>query len=139
MAEHLVVFTEGADGPHFGLDREIIRRAGGSLLCAQARNEAERIKMAQRAEVVVAGNAPITRDFLSALPQLRGVVRAGIGVDAVDLMAATELGIVVANVPDFCKEEVAEHTLALIFAVRHGFAILIPTIPEVFEMEKDAV
>jgi D-3-phosphoglycerate dehydrogenase len=73
--------------------------------------------MAQHAEVIVVNAAPVTRTLLSGLPELIGVVRTGIGVDTVDLRAATELGIVVANVPDFCKEEVAEHTLALIFAV----------------------
>ena len=122
MAERLVVFTEGADGPRCGLDEEVIRRAGGSLLCTYARDDADRVRMAGRAEVLVAGNAPVTRGFLSALPQLKGVLRAGIGVDAVDLTAATELGIVVANVPDFCQEEVAEHTLALIFAVARKIA-----------------
>ena len=44
-------------------------------------------------------------------------MRLGIGVDSVDLDAATELGIVVANVPDFCADEVAEHALGLILAV----------------------
>jgi D-3-phosphoglycerate dehydrogenase len=73
--------------------------------------------MARFAEVLVVGSATMTREFLSVLPRLKGLVRGGIGVDAVDVAAATDLGIVVANVPDFCTDEVAEHTFALIFAV----------------------
>jgi D-3-phosphoglycerate dehydrogenase / 2-oxoglutarate reductase len=57
------------------------------------------------------------------LPSLKGVVRLGIGVDSLDLDAATELGIVVANVPDFCSEEVAEHALGLILAVTRKIAL----------------
>ena len=65
-------------------------------------DEQDRVRLAEGAEVIVVGGAPLTREFFAALPRLKGVVRLGIGVDSVDLDAATELGIVVANVPDFC-------------------------------------
>jgi D-3-phosphoglycerate dehydrogenase / 2-oxoglutarate reductase len=123
MGEHLVIFTENAAGPGCGLDKEIIEGAGGTLVCAYAHDEAERVRMAQTAEVLVASTAPLGNSFLSALPELVGLVRAGIGVDTVDLKAATELGIVVANVPDFCREEVAEHALGLILAVSRKIAL----------------
>jgi D-3-phosphoglycerate dehydrogenase len=117
LTDQLVVFTESTEGPAYGLDEGIIRRAGGTLQYASASSQAERTEIARFAEVLVVGSVPMTRDFLSALPRLKGLVRGGIGVDAVDVTAATDLGIVVANVPDFCTEEVAEHTFALIFAV----------------------
>jgi D-3-phosphoglycerate dehydrogenase / 2-oxoglutarate reductase len=122
MGEHLVIFTENAAGPGCGLDKGIIEGAGGKLVCAYAHDEPERVRMAQTAEVLVASTTPLANSFLSALPELVGLVRAGIGVDTVDLKAATELGIVVANVPDFCREEVAEHTLGLILAVSRKIA-----------------
>jgi len=117
MSQRLVVFTERVEGPVPGLDEELIRQSGGGVRYGKAIATADRIRLAAEAEVVVAGNSPLTREFLSALPQLKGVIRLGIGVDSVDLAAATELGIVVANVPDFCAEEVAEHALGLMFAV----------------------
>jgi len=117
LTDQLVVFTENKEGPSYGLDEGIIRGAGGTLQYASAASPAERTEMARFAEVLVVGSAPMTREFLSALPRLKGLVRGGIGVDAVDVVAATDLGIVVANVPDFCTDEVAEHTFALIFAV----------------------
>jgi D-3-phosphoglycerate dehydrogenase len=122
MGERLVVFTEGTNGPAYGIDEEIIRRGGGTPLYVSASSQAERAEMARSAEVLIVGSAAMTRDFFSALPNLKGLVRSGIGVDAVDVAAATDLGIVVANVPDFCKQEVAEHTLALIFAVARKIA-----------------
>jgi len=122
MHDRLVIYTENAAGPSCGLDKEIIEGAGGKLVCANAHDEAERVRIAQTAEVLVASMAPLADSFLCALPQLVGLVRTGIGVDTVDLRAATELGIVVANVPDFCRDEVAEHTLGLIFAVTRKIA-----------------
>jgi phosphoglycerate dehydrogenase-like enzyme len=44
------------------------------------------------------------------------IVRCGVGVDAIDVMAATELGILVANIPDYAVQEVADHTLMLLLA-----------------------
>ncbi len=113
----LVVFTESDEGPVCGLDEETIRAAGGALRMSTAYDESERTLMAEDAEVLIVSSAPITREFLGELPKLKGLVRLGIGVDTVDVDAATDLGIVVANVLNFCQEEVAEHALALIFAV----------------------
>jgi D-3-phosphoglycerate dehydrogenase len=124
LTDQLVVFTESAEGPPCGLDEGIIRGAGGTLQYASASSPAERTERARFAEVLVVGSAPMTREFLSALPRLKGLVRGGIGVDGVDVAAATDLGIVVANVPDFCTDEVAEHTLGLIFAVARKIATI---------------
>jgi len=117
MSEHLVVFTEREEGPTPGLDEALIRQNGGVIRYGKALNERDRLRLAAGAEVLVVGTLPVTRQFMAALPELKGVIRLGIGVDSVDLEAATDLGIVVANVPDFCSEEVAEHTLGLILAV----------------------
>ncbi len=121
--ERLVLYTEGEAGPICGIDDEIIRQAGGTLRCVKASDEAERLRMAQPAEVLVVSFACLNREVLAALPRLKGLVVAAIGVDMVDLRAATELGIPVANVPDWCQEEVAEHTLALVFAVVRKIAL----------------
>lgn len=62
---------------------------------------------------------PIEARILERLTRCRAIVRAGVGVDNVDLAAATRFGIAVANVPDYGTEEVADHTLALLLgAVR---------------------
>ncbi len=117
MSEHLIVYTERKEGPVSGLDEELIRQNGGTIRYGKAVDGKDRVRLAEGAEVIVVGGIPLTREFLAALPSLKGVVRLGIGVDSVDLDAATKLGIVVANVPDFCEDEVAEHALALILAV----------------------
>jgi D-3-phosphoglycerate dehydrogenase len=123
MSENLVVFTEREMGPTCGLDEELIRKSGGTVRYGRAVDEEDRVRIAEGADVIVVGGACLTRGFFTALPHLKGVVRLGIGVDNIDLDAATELGIVVGNAPDFCSDEVAEHTLGLILAVTRKIAL----------------
>jgi D-3-phosphoglycerate dehydrogenase len=59
---------------------------------------------------------PITGEVMAKMPKCRIIARYGIGVDTIDLEAATAAGIIVTNNPTYCIEEVAEHTLALLLA-----------------------
>lgn len=59
---------------------------------------------------------PITGDVMSKMPKCKIIARYGIGVDTIDLAAATQAGIIVTNNPTYCIEEVAEHTMALLLA-----------------------
>jgi D-3-phosphoglycerate dehydrogenase / 2-oxoglutarate reductase len=59
---------------------------------------------------------PITADVMAKMPKCRIIARYGIGVDTIDLEAATKAGIIVTNNPTYCIEEVAEHTMALLLA-----------------------
>lgn len=65
-------------------------------------------------EVIITCWAPTTRRVMEAAPGCRHVARTGIGLDNIDVAAATERGILVTNVPDFCVREVAEHALAMV-------------------------
>lgn len=59
---------------------------------------------------------PITADAMAKMPKCKIIARYGIGVDTIDLDAATRAGIIVTNNPTYCIEEVAEHTMALLLA-----------------------
>ncbi len=59
---------------------------------------------------------PITADVMAKMPKCRIIARYGIGVDTIDLEAATRAGIIVTNNPTYCIDEVAEHTMALVLA-----------------------
>jgi D-3-phosphoglycerate dehydrogenase len=59
---------------------------------------------------------PITAAVMARMPRCRIIARYGIGVDTIDLEAATAAGIIVTNNPTYCIEEVAEHTMALLLA-----------------------
>lgn len=59
---------------------------------------------------------PITAEVMAKMPKCKIIARYGIGVDTIDLDAATQAGIIVTNNPSYCIEEVAEHTMALLLA-----------------------
>ena len=59
---------------------------------------------------------PITGEVMARMPKCKIIARYGIGVDTIDLEAATTAGIIVTNNPTYCIEEVAEHTMALVLA-----------------------
>ena len=69
------------------------------------------------ADAVLTQFAPIDADVIGAMTKARVIVRYGIGVDNVDLEAARARNIPVCNVPAYCIDEVADHTLALILAL----------------------
>ena len=68
------------------------------------------------AEVIVVNMAKMDASLLSKLPNCKLLIRHGIGYDNVDVPACTAAGIQFAYQPDYCKEDVAEHAIALIFA-----------------------
>jgi D-3-phosphoglycerate dehydrogenase / 2-oxoglutarate reductase len=76
-------------------------------------------------DVIVLGAVePFGAAALELLPDVRAIVRRGIGVDNVDVEAATKLGMVVANVPDASVEEVSDHALALLLALERRIVSL---------------
>jgi D-3-phosphoglycerate dehydrogenase len=68
------------------------------------------------ADAVLTQFAPVTGEVIAAMSRARVIVRYGVGVDNIDLGAARARGIPVCNVPDYCTDEVADHTLAFILA-----------------------
>jgi D-3-phosphoglycerate dehydrogenase len=80
------------------------------------RDEEELVARARDADALVVSFSPVTRRVLSALEGLKTVVRTGVGYDVIDVRAATELGVIVVNIPDIWVREVANHALALLLA-----------------------
>jgi D-3-phosphoglycerate dehydrogenase len=65
---------------------------------------------------------PITADVMAKMPRCKIIARYGIGVDTIDLAAATEAGIIVTNNPTYCIEEVAEHAMAMMLSCARRIA-----------------
>jgi D-3-phosphoglycerate dehydrogenase len=114
----VVVITDSNLGA--GVEEEILEAAGHEVRRLDCRTAAEVSDAAAGAEALIVQWAPITHEVLEALPSVRFVSRLGIGVDMVDLDAATAQGVAVANTPDYCTDEVVAHTLAFILAGTRG-------------------
>jgi D-3-phosphoglycerate dehydrogenase len=80
------------------------------------RNEEEIIERAHDADGLIVSGSRITRRVMSVLKNLKVIVRTGVGYDVIDVPAATELGIVVVNIPDIWTREVANHAVGLLLA-----------------------
>ena len=85
---------------------------------------AEVIEKTRDADGLIVSASPVTRRVMESLEGLKVVVRTGVGFDVVDVPAATELGVVVVNVPDLWIREVANHALALLLAWNRGIVTL---------------
>ena len=68
------------------------------------------------AEVLLVWHLPVTEDLLNKHPNLKAVIRYGVGYDNVDLAAAERRGIVVCNTPDYGVDEVADSAVAMILS-----------------------
>src|SRR2546428_214056 len=87
--------------------------------------EDELIARARDADALVVSFSPVTRGVMSAIEGLKTVVRTGVGYDVIDVPAATELGVIVVNIPDLWVREVANHALALLLAWNRKLIILL--------------
>ena len=67
---------------------------------------------------------PISTEVIAQMPKCRIIARYGIGVDTIDLEAATRSGIIATNNPTYCIEEVAEHAMALLLAAARKIAFM---------------
>ncbi len=99
--------------PDVSQEQEIVARAGGTLAVARCKSADDVVASCQEADALLVQWAPITEAVVAALDRCRVIVRYGIGVDNVDLKAAAARGIAVCNIPDYCIDEVADHSLAL--------------------------
>ena len=100
--------------PDVEQERRAVEAAGGKLVVAQTVDEQELSELCKDADGVLTVRAPITKRVIEAMERCRIIVRYGIGVDSIDIPAATARGIMVANVPDYCVDEVSDQALTLL-------------------------
>ena len=98
-------------------EKEEFDRMDTELILAQVQEEKDLTRACREADGLLNQYALLTRRVLENLPKCKAVSRYGVGVDSVDLRAATDLGMIVANVPDYCIDEVANQTLSMILAL----------------------
>lgn len=99
------------------VEKSILEPLGCRLVGRQCRTTEELIDLTSDADCVITQFARVNADVIAAMRKNRIIVRYGIGVDNVDLQAAAKRNIPVCNVPDYCINEVADHTLAMILAL----------------------
>lgn len=100
--------------PSLDIERSILGTIGADVTAMQAARDDELLSAVGEADALLVCHAPVTRRVIERAERCRIIARYGIGVNNVDLEAASARGIIVTNVPDYCLEEVSDHTLAML-------------------------
>jgi D-3-phosphoglycerate dehydrogenase len=99
------------------IEKAILARIDANLLVAETGSENELTALATVADGILTCWKPVTAKVIQTARACLAIGRYGIGLDNIDVARATELGIVVTNVPSYCVEEVSDHALALLLSL----------------------
>lgn len=121
MAKFRILLTDYA-WPDLDLERQVLTAADAEIIVPPATDVATLSKAAADVDAIMTNWAKVPEAVIAAAPRCRIVSRLGIGLDNIDVAAATARRIPVTNVPDYCLIEVAEHSLALILALSRKVA-----------------
>ena len=111
-----VVITDSTY-PDADLEREVLEAIDAEVITADAQSPEAVIESARGADALLNQETELTRAVFEALDDLQAVARYGVGVDNIDVEAATDHGVSVLNVPSYCEDEVATHALSLLLAL----------------------
>lgn len=115
----LVVITDSDFGAT-DIEEQVLADAGFDVRVESCRTAEDVVAAGTGAAGFLLQFAPITADVLTALPDLRAIVRFGTGLDTIDLAATAAHDVAVEGIAGYCTDEVADHTLALILAATRG-------------------
>lgn len=107
-----VVITD-YDYGNIDIERAILEKVGAEVIGLQAKTEADLFDAAKDCAAMMNQYARVGAETIRRMEKCEVIARYGVGVDIVDVATATERGILVTNVLDYCTEEVADHAIAL--------------------------
>lgn len=105
-------------------EREEFSAAGVNISAAESIDSPLSLSLLPSIDALLVVSSKVRREAIDQLGRCRVIVRYGSGTDNVDVERATERGIVVANVPDFCLSEVADHTMALLLSTARKLMLM---------------
>ncbi|HEY3416768.1 MAG TPA: C-terminal binding protein [Armatimonadota bacterium] len=104
--------------PNLDPEQELLGAVEAELVVGQCKSKEEALALVRGVDAVLnTYYGPIDGEVMDAMPDCRIIVRYGIGVDTIDIPAATARGIMVANVPDYCIDEVADQAVSMLLAL----------------------
>ena len=121
MSKFRVLLTDYA-WPDVAIEREVLAAVNAELVVAPQQDVETLTKLATNADAIMTCWASTTAAVIGAAERCQIVARMGIGLDNIDVDYCTGQRIPVTNVPDYCVVEVAEHALALLFALARNVA-----------------
>jgi D-3-phosphoglycerate dehydrogenase len=123
LADFKIVITD-AEFADLSIEHEVAAARGFTLTVRQCRTEADLIREGSDADGLVNQYAQITKTVIDSLQNCQVISRYGIGLNTIDVDAATAAGIQVANVADGSLEEVSDHAVAMLLSSARGLDAL---------------
>jgi D-3-phosphoglycerate dehydrogenase / 2-oxoglutarate reductase len=114
-----VVITD-YDYGNVDIERAILEAAGAEVVALQAKTEDDLLEAARDCAGIMNQYARVGAKTIAVMERCKVIARYGVGMDIVDVAAATAKGILVTNVRDYCTEEVADHAVSLWLALARG-------------------
>ena len=123
MTHKKVVFAERLL-PDTDIEQKILDKTGAEITVGTCKTEDEVIELASDAEALVTfAFKPVGDKIMSNCTKLKIIVRGGIGVDTVDIPAATKNGIIITNLPGYCAKEVSDLTISMMLGLLYKLPI----------------
>jgi D-3-phosphoglycerate dehydrogenase len=113
MSSRFKVVITDYDYGDVDIERAILAEVGADVMALQAKSEADLFEAMSDCDAVMNQYARVGADAIARMTRCKVIARYGVGVDIVDVDAATRRGIAVTNVRDYCTEEVADHAVAM--------------------------
>lgn len=107
------IVISDCDHASLAIEQSVFEQANLTFELQQNRTEEDVIQNCQQAHVILNQYAPFTENVFAKLPNLKQIIRYGVGVNNIDIEAATKYGVQICNVPDYGMHEVADHALAM--------------------------
>jgi D-3-phosphoglycerate dehydrogenase len=117
MARQPKVVIADHDYGNLDIERPILEAAGARVVALQAKSEEDLFEEARDCDAIINQYARVGAATIDRMERCKVIARYGIGVDIVDVEAATRKGILVTNVRDYCTDEVADHAIGLWLAL----------------------
>jgi D-3-phosphoglycerate dehydrogenase / 2-oxoglutarate reductase len=117
MARQPKVVIADHDYGNLDIERPILEAAGARVVALQAKSEEDLFEEARDCDAIINQYARVGAATIERMERCKVIARYGIGVDIVDVEAATRKGILVTNVRDYCTDEVADHAIGLWLAL----------------------
>ncbi|WP_422124417.1 C-terminal binding protein [Planococcus sp. X10-3] len=108
----------------FAPEEAVLDKLGIKLTFEQCKTEEDVIAACKDADALINQYAPITRNVIEQLDNCKVISRYGVGFNTIDVDAATEKGIIVGNVTDYCLDEVSNHAMALLLSLARKVTLL---------------
>lgn len=114
-----VVITDHA-WPDLSMETDAFSPLNIGLIATHCKTETDIIRIAEQADAIIAVHSPITQKVIDSLQKCKIIAVSAAGYNTIDVKSVTDAGIILTNCSDYCQDEVADHTMAMVLSCARG-------------------